>query len=316
MAEERIIDDEYGRGVKLRKTKDGYVDVTDEQVPPETERENEENEEVSFAFPILETEEDDEDLVGLSPEEAAALRKKKAEAAQRRLEEYKAAVAEGDALLDGGDFAAAEKKFEEALQLDEEATDASVGYWRAKTEDFANPDVLMEEYVEAGIESLEYDLGYEAADVIKRKYRPALEKRYGELKAEEAPLAEEVEGKQARRREILKARRKNSRIALLCSGVPFLAFVILAVVFGLKNFSTPDNTYIPVTIVMAALSVVGFIVFAVFVNRFLNDRRMYAKNEKLTATEEGETLFQIREYMDLYEALLRQEETLEEEIEK
>ena len=30
MAEERIIDDEYGRGVKLRKTKDGYVDVTDE----------------------------------------------------------------------------------------------------------------------------------------------------------------------------------------------------------------------------------------------------------------------------------------------
>ena len=28
--EERIIDDEYGRGIKLRKTKDGYVDVTDE----------------------------------------------------------------------------------------------------------------------------------------------------------------------------------------------------------------------------------------------------------------------------------------------
>ena len=28
--EERIIDDEYGRGVRLKKTKDGYVDVTDE----------------------------------------------------------------------------------------------------------------------------------------------------------------------------------------------------------------------------------------------------------------------------------------------
>ena len=30
--EERMIDDEYGRGIKLRKTKDGYVDVTDAEV--------------------------------------------------------------------------------------------------------------------------------------------------------------------------------------------------------------------------------------------------------------------------------------------
>ena len=28
--EERIIADEYGRGIRLKKTKDGYVDVTDE----------------------------------------------------------------------------------------------------------------------------------------------------------------------------------------------------------------------------------------------------------------------------------------------
>ena len=28
--EERIIDDEYGRGIRLKKTKDGVVDVTDE----------------------------------------------------------------------------------------------------------------------------------------------------------------------------------------------------------------------------------------------------------------------------------------------
>ena len=28
--EERIIDDEYARGIRLKKTKDGYVDATDE----------------------------------------------------------------------------------------------------------------------------------------------------------------------------------------------------------------------------------------------------------------------------------------------
>ena len=90
MAEERMIDEEYGRGVKLRKTKDGYVDVTDE-LAAEVEME-EGAEEVSFEFPVME-DEDDEDLVGLSTEEALALKQKKAEAAERRRQEYEQAVA-------------------------------------------------------------------------------------------------------------------------------------------------------------------------------------------------------------------------------
>ena len=78
--EERIIDDEYGRGIRLKKTKNGYVDVTDElaetdetEVVDENAEEN--YEEVAFEFPDLE--EDDEDLATLTPEEAIALRKKK-----------------------------------------------------------------------------------------------------------------------------------------------------------------------------------------------------------------------------------------------
>ena len=35
--EERMIDDEYGRGVRLKKTKDGYVDVTDEMAADGTD---------------------------------------------------------------------------------------------------------------------------------------------------------------------------------------------------------------------------------------------------------------------------------------
>ena len=70
-------------------------------------------EEVSFEFPVMD-DEDDEDLVGLSTEEALALKKQKAEAAERRRQEYEQAVEEGNALLSAGEFAAAEKKFEEA----------------------------------------------------------------------------------------------------------------------------------------------------------------------------------------------------------
>ena len=100
--EERIIDDEYGRGIRLKKTKDGYVDATDElaedkkrqsaeaegdltegleeeleaEEENETDREGDEAEaadEVLFEFP----EEDDEELAARSAEDAAALIKKR-----------------------------------------------------------------------------------------------------------------------------------------------------------------------------------------------------------------------------------------------
>ena len=86
--EERIIDDEYGRGIRLKKTKDGYVDVTDELAEnAETEgveaevAAEEEGEEVSFEFPVFDVEEEDEDLIGLDPEEAARIRREREEAA-------------------------------------------------------------------------------------------------------------------------------------------------------------------------------------------------------------------------------------------
>lgn len=306
MAEERIIDDEYGRGVKLRKTKDGFVDVTDEALDSAPDRETSEElgEEISFAFPMMEGEEDDEDLVGLTPEQAAALRKQKAEAEARRRAEYEKLVAEGNHLLETGSFHSAELTFEKALQLDEPATEASVGYWRAKTADFTKPDVLIEEYVEAGIESLEYDLGYEAAEIVKRDYRHVFEKRFQELKAEEEPLFLEVNAKQERRRAILKERRKKSIIGFIAVGIPTLVCIILAVIFGLKNFSTPDDTYIPVTIALVGISAVLFIVFGIFTNKMINTFRIYRTNEKLTSTDEGERLSEIMEYKNLYGELL------------
>ncbi len=310
MAEERIIDDEYGRGVKLRKTKDGYIDVTDELVDELPEEEA--GEEISFAFPVTEEDEDDEDLVGLSPEEAEALRKQKAEAAERLRAEYEQTVAAGNALLENRSYHAAELEFEKALKLDAVATEASVGYWKAKTANFTNPDALIEEYVDAGIESLEYDLGYEATELIKKEFRGVFEKRYAELQAQKEPLLLSVTKKQEGRREILKGRKKKHLIAFAITAVPFLLFTLLAVFFGLKNFTTPDDTYVPVTIVFAALAVVAFLAFAVCCNKLLNTCRIFTLNEKLTSTEEGEELSRIMEYEDLYAALLDDEVESEE----
>ena len=312
--EERIIDDEYGRGIRLKKTKDGYVDVTDELAEEgfdsEELAEMEEADEVEFEFPDFE--EDDEDLVGLSPEEAARVRKEKAEAAERQREEYEAACKEGEALIASGNFEEAERKYEEALQLDGIATVASVGYWRAKTEDFANPDVLISEYVESGVDGMEYDLGYEAVQIIKREYHGRFESRIQELTAEEKPLAKEVRATQARRREYLSKRRTNATIAFILTSLPFIAGLIATLIIGMKNFSTPDNRYVVPTIILGCVSAVLFAVFGVFINRLINACRIYNTNENLLSTDEGTRLVEIRAYKELYAEMLTEEETEEE----
>lgn len=305
--EERMIDDEYGRGVRLKKTKDGYVDVTDAELEADgiDGEETEETEEAVFEFPTFDTDEDDEDLVGLTPEEAAALRKQKEEETAQRKADYERCCKEGDELLATGSFRAAELKFEKALALDEEATEASVGYWRAKTSDFTDPDVLISEYVEAGIESLEYDLGYKATEILKKEYKSAFEKRVKELSEEEAPLAESVKEKQAARRVVLKERVKRSTIGFLAALIPTAAILILTIVFGLSNFTTREDTFVLPTVLCGVGFVISFIVFIILTNKWINALRMRAANEKLASTEDGARLIEIGEYKDLYLALLK-----------
>ena len=300
--EERIIDEEYGRGVRLKKTKDGYVDVTDALIGEDEE----EGEEISFTFPTFdgaEEEENDEDLVDLTPEEAEQVRREKAEREAKRREAYLQTCEEGQALLDGGSYHAAELKYEKALDMDGLATEASVGYWRAKTQGFTNPDVLIDEYVNGGLEEMEFDLGYEALDILRKEHRAAFEKRIEELKAEETPLMEQVEETRLRRKQVLAPRRKKSGIVFLCAAIPFLAALIVTIVLGLKNFTTPDDRFIIPTVIAGGITVLVFIGFAISANKLINACRMYNLNEKLSSTEEGKRVKEIRAYKSLYEAL-------------
>lgn len=301
--EERIIDDEYGRGVRLKKTKDGYVDVTDAEV--ETENTEAEGEEAVFEFPAFDTDEYDEDLVGLTPEEAAARLKQKEEEAAQRKADYERYCKEGDELLETGSFRAAELKFEKALALDEEASEASLGYWRAKTSNFTDPDVLISEYAKAGVESLEHDLGEKATENLKKEYKGVFEKRVKELSEEEAPLSQSVEEKQAARRVVLKDRVKRSTIAFFAALIPTAAMLVLTIVFGLSNFTTRENTFVLPTVLCGAGFLIFFIAFIVFANKWINALRMRAANERLSSTSDGARLVEIREYKALYLALLK-----------
>ncbi len=311
--EERIIDDEYGRGVRLRKTKDGYVDVTDELTAENEKAEGEamlDAEEISFEFPDF-VEETDEDLIGLDPAEAERIRKERAAAAARRRADYERYCAEGDEFLAAESFKAAALKYEKAYKLDDNPKEASLGLWRAKTENFTQPDVLVDKYADIGVETMEYDLGYETLEVLKRDYGDVFKHRLQELSEEEAPLAAEVEDKQQKRRDYLKDRLKTASVHFAIATVPMLATLILAIIFGGKITSTPKNTYVAPTIICAVAWVVAFIVFAVFANKFINAFRMYRTNENLASTGAGERLLTIRNYKTLYEYILNgpEEET-------
>ena len=341
--EERIIDDEYGRGIRLRKTKDGYVDVTDEIAGEEeketavpgpdgvaedgatqltadgTENETEEDvvvgdleesledldvendgegEEVTFEFPELE--EDDEDLVNLTPEEALELRRKKeAEEAQRKAD-YKRLCGEGDELLLSGSFKAAELKFEKALALEENAWEAVVGYWRAKTSDFSRPDELMNEYLETGYDSLESDLGEDAVEAIKKQYREVFEARLAEVSEAEEELGKEVLAKQSKRRAILRQRISATRGKFIGTAVPTALFLILGIVFGYLITPRRNGLFLYLTIAAGVLFAVSFVAFGIFTNRFVNARRINRANEDLSSTEEGERLLELRAYKELY----------------
>jgi hypothetical protein len=314
--EERIIDDEYGRGIRLRKTEDGYVDITDELAENSDEIEEMNYDEISFEFPDLE--EDDEDLVSLSPEEAIELRKRKAEEAENKRRQYAQACEDGDRLLDSGSFHAAELKFESALKLDPYGKEATVGYWRAKTGDFTNPDALMSEYADIGIENLEGDLGYEAVDELKRRYAEVFEKRLNELRAEEKPIEAEVLEKRENRRSIIGAKLTKAAWKFSISTVISLILLVVAIVLGTKIFSTREGEFILPTVLTGVAFVVALVVNLVFTNKLLNVVRMYRLNERDDSTDLGRKLVNVRNYIELYEEfakakMVSEEDTLTEE---
>ena len=299
--EERIIDDEYGRGVRLRKTKNGYVDVTDEMIDEENAEflEDGEGEEVEFEFPVF-ADEDDEELATLTAEEAQELIRRREEEEKQRQQDYAAACAEGEELLATGSFHAAELKFERALQLDEIATQATVGYWRAKTENFANPDALISEYTQEGMAGVEHDLGIEAVRILISEHQEAFKKRCAELEEEIQPLQKTVEEKRENRHAILHERVKRSSLVAILWAIPTVVFCILAIVFGLKNFSTRGNEFVVWTIVFGALFLILLFVEADTANKAINDVRMYKANQRLNSTEEGQHLKTLLEHQALY----------------
>ena len=75
-----------------------------------------------------------------------------------------------------------------------------------------------------------------------------------------------------------------------------------------------DNRFIPWTIAFGVATFVMFVVSLGVGNTFKNAYKIYNKNEKLSSTEAGERLLEIRQYKALYTQLLTTE--AEEEVDE
>lgn len=303
--EERLIDEEYGRGVRLKKTEDGYVDVTDELVEDD---ETQTAEEALFEFPELE--EDDEELATLTPEQAAELKRQRAEAMKLREMECQKTVEEAQAVLQAGEFEQAEKLFDKARNLVPGNEAASVGYLRAITQNFADPDAMIEEYEDEfddareAYEEFVYAHGKTAVESVSKEYADVFKARVAELEELAAPIEEKVLKKQEMRRAQIKTRLKKQLITLLCVAVPTILLLVATVVFATMIHSRPDRLFLYVTIAVAAVTAVVFFVCVWAGNKFLNTLRMKNRNEDLRSTEDGADLTELRFYRDFYQLLI------------
>jgi hypothetical protein len=143
---------------------------------------------------------------------------------------------------------------------------------------------------------------------IRKEYKLVFENKMNELKAEEKPLAQEVESKQTERREILSARLKKAMAYFISVALPTIALFILTIVIGLKNVTTREDTFVLPTILLGCGFVLFFVAFMVVANKLFNVLRMRRANEKLSSTQDGARLLRLREYKELCESLLQDEE--------
>lgn len=291
--EERIIDDEYAKGIHMKKTKDGYTAEDGEAKEGE--------EEAVFEFPDFA--EDDEELATLTPKQAEEVLKAREEARKKAEKTFETAMKTGYALLEKKDFSGAETAFQTAEENASDFTEVSVALCRARTKDFAEPDALIEHY-NADYDDFAYELGTQGVDKIKADFSAPLKARLLEIEKELAPLKDTFQKKQESRKQTLLARRKKQLVPFVCFLLPCVATFLLGVIFLALVNTRPDTLFLKVAIGCFgafALLMLGLIPTA---NKLYNTRRMLKKNEALSSTEDGKKVKRLSRLSAFYQKLL------------
>ena len=295
--EERLIDKEDERLIRIKKKAEG-TDAED-ALTPEGE-EGAEDEEVLVTLPEDYDEDYDEDLVGLTPEELNKELERRKKAEEEARAEYEKLVESAKEELAGGDFDRAASLYGQAVCYPFADAPVIEGLWRARTKEFTETSPF---YHEAYAEEF---ASYE--DEIKKsllvKMGDALKSEQEALKKEEAELAPQVLEKQEERRRAFDDNRKYYGVRLLVFVGMLVLFAIATIAASTFIVRTLKSTPVILTGVFGGLALVSFIGMLVLLLKYSGASKLCRMNAKLSATEEGEHLVQLRKKLECLKLVL------------
>lgn len=280
--EERIIDRE--REIKIKRLKSGDTDALEGSAEEGAETEEE------IIFEIPEDEEYDEDLVGLTPSQLKAELERRKKAEEEARAECANLIKEGGDALKEHRYTEAEGFFAQALVYDADSAEAHRGLWAARTRDFSDGEALITdenatELSQEDDDTRAYVLGY-FGDYLK-----------GELAActeAESALAPGVEEALLKRRAAFKANRKYYLVRFVAILSVMIVFIIASAVSASYIYTTTSALPVALTAAFAGCAAVVLGVLCVFGRKLLVASRLCSANEKLSSTEDGARLENLR----------------------
>lgn len=295
--EERIIDKDDERLIRIKKKAEG-VDAEDATLP-ESEEESGEEEEILVTLPEDE-EEYDEDLVGLTPSELAREKARREKAREEAKAECYKLVEAAEAELQNGVYDKAESLFGQAACYGFSDERIEIGLWTARTKNFTK----TEPFYRADNAEEFSALSDGAKKFVLGKLKERLEKERAELKEEEAELAPEVLEKQETRRQAFADNRKYYVSRLLSALAVFAVFVTVTIVSATFIVRTLTNTPVILTGTFGGLALIAFVTALVFFLKFLGANKLCRTNDRLSSTEEGARLEELREKLECLKLVL------------
>ena len=278
MAEERLIDDDLNKDKKyrIRKNADGEDEL---YIDDSVQEEIEEFEAVSFDVPEFAEGEDE-----LTPEQRAIAEQEKKSRAERIRGALSVNLEKSQGKLLDEDFDGALESAEAAIQIDPTSGAAWSLKLKSLTKNFTDFE-RIDDCMEAASNIAQF-CSHNQKSELSEQASP-LESKIMQLEEQAAVLHVEVEEKKSERREKFLEDRKKSVKWFCLTGVPFVAFLIVAIAFASIMFARKDGVNIVVTIVFAALAAIFFIATLFTSHRMWEAMKKLSLNEKNKSTQLG-----------------------------
>ncbi len=289
--EERMLDDEETRKIKLGVNGEGEVDALEEG-----------DSEVLLELP--EDEDYDESLVGLTPSQLAKELARRQKAEEMARAEFTTLLANGEEALSREAYDEAESFFAQAETYVFAEPRIGEGLWIARTHNFTQDDAFYSKtYAE------EFTVAESTTQAfVREKVGEKLAQAQAKLQQEESEIAPRVEGEQQTRRTAFKNHRNYY---LLRFALSVLALVLCAVAIGVSaSYLLRVSTNAPLicVAVFSGLAFISLCVLFFFARKLFVANEIYGKNEDLSSTEDGARLKEIREQLYCLNCFLSDEE--------